>query len=310
MRYVICNFCGEDDSEPLNRGPDLLLNRDGDFQLVRCRNCGLIYQNPQLTLDELAEHYPENYDPYQESVTSLGFTQRISAQHGLSRRLKLLTRYAQPPGRLLDVGCATGLFLNAAHQQGWQVEGVELSTHAAEYARRQFGLSVFQGTLEQASFSAGTFDVVTMWDVLEHVIDPRETVREVARVLRPGGLLALSLPNPRAIQARVFGSSWVGWDRPRHLHIFTPDVLTAYLREAGFKDPAFVSQGGRLGLSLISLRMFLNQRHVPVDRSQRVERLLYNIPLRIATWPIYRLLEALNRTTVVNVFANLREIRK
>lgn len=306
MRYVNCNYCGADDTEPVNSGPDLLLNRPGAYKLVRCRQCGLIYQNPQLTLDELPAHYPEAYQPYKKDIQTESLLRRLDLQHGLNRRCQqLVRRWPHQPGSLLDVGCATGLFLNQMRQKEWQVTGVELSSYAAEYARQTFGLHVITGTLEETALPTDSFDVVTLWDVLEHVVDPKETLLEIARVLKPGGMLLLGLPNPASFEARLFGASWVGWDRPRHLHLFTPTVLENYLHATGFKLDVIESLGGRLGLTLLSVEMMLNGKGVPAERYRPWLKFLYNRPFRLATWPIYRLGEWLNKATVMTVFARL-----
>lgn len=302
MRAVVCNLCGADDADLVNRGPDLLLNRVGDYRLVRCRRCGLIYQNPRPTLAELEAHYPADYVPYKPDVSQFTPLQRLSEQHNLQRRCALLERRVAGPGRLLDVGCATGLFLNAMQQRGWQGQGVELSVYAADYARAQFGLAVHTGTLESAEFPPQSFDVVTLWDVLEHVVDPLATLREIARLLRPGGLLALSLPNPDCPEARWFGSAWVGWDRPRHLHLFTRPVLANYCHAANLHLEAVESLGGRLGLTLMSLEFACKARGWPEARWRALTAWLYGWPLRLLTWPLYRLAESRNQTTEMNVF--------
>ncbi|MEW5989267.1 MAG: class I SAM-dependent methyltransferase, partial [Chloroflexota bacterium] len=235
MKEVSCNLCGHDEPELVNRGPDLLLNRPGDFCLVRCRHCGLIYQNPALTLAELGDYYPDDYLPYAKAIQSESSPfRRLDLEYGLVRRCRRLMRHRPSPGRLLDVGCATGLFLNAMRERDWQVAGVEPSLNASTYARQTFNLDIYTGTLEEAGLPAAHFDAVTLWDVLEHVIDPKATLAEIGRILKPGGLLVLSLPNPSCVEARLFGSHWLGWDRPRHLHLFTRPVLQRYLSDTGF----------------------------------------------------------------------------
>lgn len=304
MIDVTCNYCGLDDAEIVNQGPDLLLNRPGNFRLMRCRHCGLIYQNPRLTLDELSTHYPEEYQPYHQDIDAQDSAfHRFDAQYGLNRRCRQLIKRHPQPAQLLDVGCATGLFLNAMRQYGWQVTGVELSPYASEYARRTFGLDIITGALETAHFPDNIFDVVTLWDVLEHVIDPKMTLVEIGRILKPGGLLALSLPNPLAFEAYLFGSSWVGWDRPRHLHLFTPTVLKNYLQDTDFHLESIESLGGRLGLTLLSAEMLCHSLNIADKKSQPILRLIYNIPFRLITWPMYRIGELMNRATVMTVFA-------
>ena len=308
MKYVVCNYCGHDETEPVNCGPDLLLNRPGAFCLVRCCHCGLIYQNPQLTQQELAPYYPEAYDPYLKDISEEGSPlQRLDRHTWLARRCARVERHQRPAGRVLDVGCATGLFLDAMRARGWEVAGVEPSAYASAYARQTFDLDVATATLEEIAFPDSAFDVVTMWDVLEHVPDPRATLAEVARILRPGGLFVASLPNPTAVEARLFGSAWVGWDRPRHLYLFTPLVLRSFLHDAGFAFTSLESFSGRLGLTLLSLEFWLKARGIPERRWRPWLKALYSRPLRVLSWPVYWLGEAFNRTTVMTAFAHRRE---
>jgi SAM-dependent methyltransferase len=224
---------------------------------------------------------------------------------GLSRRASRVEHYYPKVGRLLDVGCATGLFLNAMRGRGWDVHGVELSPYAADYARRTFGLDVFTGTVQEAAYPNHSFDIVTMWDVLEHVNDPKQTLAEVVRILRPGGMLALSLPDPTCPEARYFGANWIGWDRPRHLHLFTPDILRCYLRDAGFGHIVFESLGGRLGLTLMSVQLALTARGISREKWRRPLAIAYSWPMRLLTWPVYRAAELMNKTTIMNVYARL-----
>jgi SAM-dependent methyltransferase len=306
MQYVSCNLCGRDDAEPVSRGRDLLLDRPGDYRLVRCRHCGLIYQNPQLTLAELAAHYPEEYLPYAGALAAEPSRfRRLDKSYGLARAGRRVAHHRPEPGYLLDVGCATGLFLNMMRERGWQAAGVELNPLAADYARRTFGLEVQTGTLEDAAYPAATFDAVTLWDVLEHVVDPKGTLAEIGRVIKPGGLLVLGLPNPAGVEARLFGDQWVGWDRPRHLNLFTPQVLRRYLSEAGFRLESIESFSGRLGVTLLSVEFLCKARGIPEARWRPWLKLAYSPPLRVVSWPIYWLAQALNQTSTMTAFARL-----
>jgi 2-polyprenyl-3-methyl-5-hydroxy-6-metoxy-1,4-benzoquinol methylase len=304
MQYVTCNFCGADDTEPVNHGPDLLLQMPGDFHLVRCRRCGLIYQNPQLSFAELAAHYPDDYLPYQQPEGKRRSSiEQVSHNQALNRFCDRVMARRPQPGRLLDVGCATGDFLFAMQQRGWQVWGVEPVVHAAAQARQAFGLEVYTGLLEEAAYPADSFDVVTLWDVLEHVADPLATLTETAHILRPGGLLVFSIPNPASIEARLFGANWVGWERPRHLHLIPPNLVPAYLQRAGLAPAGIESFSGRLRLTLLSIEFALKARGIAERKWRRWLDLAYSWPLRLATWPIYKLGESLNLATIMTVFA-------
>jgi SAM-dependent methyltransferase len=188
-------------------------------------------------------------------------------------------------------------------QRGWHVQGVEPIAHAAEQACQDFGLEVFVGTVEEAAYPDESFDVVTLWDVLEHVTDVQTTLMETARILKPGGLLVFSVPNPASVEARLFGSNWVGWERPRHLTLIPPSLIPAYLHKVGLELEQIESFNGRLRLTLLSIEFVLKSRNIPEQKWRRYLNLAYTMPLRLATWPLYKLGEHFNQTSIMTVFA-------
>lgn len=141
------------------------------------------------------------------------------------------------PPRLLDAGCGPGYFVRAARDAGFDACGVEVSRYAVEFAQRELGVDVRHGTVSVPDLPAGSFDVVTMWDVIEHLPEPLAALRAVAGVLRPGGLFMLSTGDYASLVARLSGRHWHLFNLPEHLWFFTPGSLRRLLRRAGFAPP-------------------------------------------------------------------------
>jgi 2-polyprenyl-3-methyl-5-hydroxy-6-metoxy-1,4-benzoquinol methylase len=136
------------------------------------------------------------------------------------------------PGRILDVGCGAGHFLDVARARGWETWGADLSVSAVRSAAAR-GHRVRAGDVRQADFPAGSFDAVRLWQTLEHVHDPVSVLRTCRELLQPGGTLLLGVPNVAGRPARWFGPAWMGWDVPRHMWAFAPDTLTRLVRKCG-----------------------------------------------------------------------------
>ena len=162
---------------------------------------------------------------------------RWKRRRNLRHMITAVTQRSQP-GHLLDVGCATGNYLAEMQKKDWQVTGVELEPDTADYARRRFDIDVFTGDLLESNFPSRSYDVVTLWDVLEHVYSPIAVLQEVHRVLKSDGLLIFSIPDPDSIWAHRFQAAWIGYDAPRHLHLFHGDNLQQLLIETGYSFEA------------------------------------------------------------------------
>lgn len=272
-------MCGADQGSPLVQTEDLLFPGHERFQLLSCGRCGHIYQSPRPTPESIGRYYPEDYHPYLIAVEdepspirrldrALGLWMRTSAVHAAA---------GGRPGRLLDIGCATGVFLNGMRRLGWSTQGVEPSAYAANYARSRFGLEVYEGLVEDAGLPAASFDAITLWDVLEHVHEPRPVLDELARLLRPGGVLVMSLPNPDSLEARLLGPSWLGWDLPRHLNIYRPTQLRVHLARHGM--PVERIRSFTAGYSV--LVMSLERKLRAVGYGPALLRLLNSPPARL-----------------------------
>ena len=249
-------------------GHDRLLGIPGVFSWYECSQCGLLFLSPQPDEEEIQQYYPDEYIPFQTAIQDeRSWLRRTDRRYGLYKRCRAIQRLTSKPGRILDVGCATGIFLDGMQQRGWEANGVEPSSFAAEYARRRFGLEVHLGYLEDARFPDGYFDVITFWDVIEHVPSPMLMLAEVERILKPGGWLVLSLPNPGAWDRRWFNEYWAGWDIPRHFHLFSIQVLQRYLERQNLHLERIRNFTGTYGTYLIDLQLWLPNTSLPPGSS-------------------------------------------
>jgi SAM-dependent methyltransferase len=274
-----CLLCEHGDHTLLYTTRDRLCGVPGEFRLVRCDRCGLVYLSPRPAPEAIAQYYPKDYDPFMlQRLEDMPLPQRLSVRYGLRKRCRLVRRY-RTGGRLLDVGCATGHFLaEMAGYPGWEVAGVEPSKSAAEFARQAYGIPVHQSDLASARFSDGAFDVVTMWDVFEHLHDPLAILAEVRRILAPEGVLILRMPSWDSWDARVFGLYWAGLDSPRHLAIFSRRTATRILDKGGFNLRWFHTGFGSYSACLISLRFWAGDA-IPSPLLRRSLLALFGNPL-------------------------------
>jgi 2-polyprenyl-3-methyl-5-hydroxy-6-metoxy-1,4-benzoquinol methylase len=225
-----CNYCGSLDHHSVF----------DDFypDIVRCDSCGLIFNAVMPSEEELARIYTEEYYQSKDSL-EYGYTDYLADRHNIvktsRRRLREIERL-KSGGSLLDVGCAFGFFLEVARERGWQVSGVEMSEYAARYASREFGLDVINHDAESWTYPEREYDVITMWDLIEHLRDPAGTLRKLALALKEDGLLVLSTPDVESLPARLMKERWLGWQlRNEHLHYFSPSTLERMLDSAGLE---------------------------------------------------------------------------
>lgn len=216
---AMCNLCSHADSE-------WYLTKDA-IDVVRCRYCGLIFTEKMQQHDDLIKHYSDEYfEPYLK-------TEAIHLKMRFRKRIEEIKCRAFP-GLLLDVGCGAGFFLKLASQTGYTVKGVEISPYAVDYARHNLGLPVFMGELGDADFAPESFDIITLWHILEHVRDPKAFLAQVNRLLKEKGLLAVEVPNIGSSVARGAGTNWELMAPKEHFYYFDAVTLQRYLEESGF----------------------------------------------------------------------------
>jgi ubiquinone/menaquinone biosynthesis C-methylase UbiE len=198
-------------------------------QVVRCRSCAMVYVNPRINSDLIISGYSDAEDPLFAAQNDNRIKAFRRTLKGVVRRLKL-----DPKGkRVLDVGCAGGAFLVAAREMGFDPHGVEPSRWMSDFGRRTYDLDIKAGILEAGMFPDHSFDVITLWDVIEHLPDPHDTLTLIHRLLKPNGLLLVNYPDIASVAARVLGKRWPFW-LSVHLLYYTPKTMFQQLERAGF----------------------------------------------------------------------------
>lgn len=260
MIKVNCNLCGRDDYHvrfPATADGDVL--RVDAFrcthsgyghhgQIVECNHCGLVYTNPRWPSDVVLDAYSAVED---ETYVE----ERIGRELTFRHHLRDMERIIGPAdGRaLLDVGAYIGVFVEMANAAGWHAQGIEPSHWAAAEAQRH-GLDVRLGTLESAELPSESFDVVTLWDVIEHFADPATELEQARRLLRPGGWLVVHTMDIDAPIARLMGRRWP-WLMDMHLYFFSARTLSQMLVDHGYEIVWQGTQGRYLRLGYLASRL-------------------------------------------------------
>jgi 2-polyprenyl-3-methyl-5-hydroxy-6-metoxy-1,4-benzoquinol methylase len=228
-KNVNCNLCGGKQST-------LVQSCAPPYSVVKCKSCGLVYTNPQPDPAILEDHYQEEY--YREWIQSQA-APRLSLW---KKRVRTIGRY-KTAGRLLDVGCGIGTFLDVAKKSGWDVQGTEVSGYAVRYIKETYGIHVEKGLFEQLNFPENHFDVITFWHSLEHVADPAVNLSYARTLLKDNGLMIVACPNVnnyimyflyRLVKGRrlaLFSPD----AKEQHLFHFSEATITQLAAKCGFK---------------------------------------------------------------------------
>jgi SAM-dependent methyltransferase len=283
-----------------------MTGRADNFQLVTCSACTFVYQNPQLSTAEMQPYYQEDYISYfQGTEATLSRLQWFLVTYGMRKRAQPLLRHLQQ-GRLLDVGCATGHFLQYMEvQKGWQVAGIEPNAAAARFAREHFQLDLHVGYLDDCPYPDHSFDVVTMWDVFEHLIDPHAALQTIKRLLKPGGLFVLRVPQIESVDARLFGRYWIGLDQPRHYFLFSKKTLHEMLERAGFAPVGAGTPAGSFFPFMLSVEFALFAHFGKNWWTTRLTKALRTIPLRLLSAPYFFIVDQLGWGPQMTVVARV-----
>ncbi len=204
------------------------------FEIAVCQTCGFAVTSPQPSADEIGKYYPPGYYGDASKRRFPWIIEGLQQALYTHRARMVESVGGHGPDRVLDIGCGRGLLLSAFRRRGWEVQGTELSESAARYAREVARVPVEIGRVEDLGFPDNSFGAVTLWHVLEHIHDPRVVLAEVNRILKPGGVLLVGVPNFSGFEARVFRDKWFHLDVPRHITHLTQPMLRQALAENGF----------------------------------------------------------------------------
>lgn len=264
--YVQCNLCGADDAETLFEAGAAQINR-----VVRCRRCSLMYSNPRLrpvdreivqTYDRELTRKADSYDPGRYDK------ERVQVRDYEDTRAYLRSLHPDR-GKLVEVGCGTGFLLKKFHEDGWDVLGIEPDEGLSDFVRERHGLTALPTTLEEANIADASVDAVVMLHVIEHVPDPIGTLREIFRILKPGGHLVLETPRYDSLSFALLGRRERSLTCDGHIYFFTTRTLTALCETAGFAPRQLRLVGRSLSLERLAWNLVVMSKSEAVDRLMR-----------------------------------------
>lgn len=235
-----CPFgCDENDTILLN-GHDLLRGLPGNFNIVQCNKCQLLRTNPRPTPETIGLYYPDDYGPYKSTQVpniknkSNIFTSQLKSFIKMFFNFKTRVIPKLKIGNMLEIGCASGVYLNEMATKGWDVSGIEFSPKAAEYSR-SLGYSVHTGSLESAPEPKNKFDLIVGWMVLEHLHDPLNCLNKLNKWANHNSTLVLSIPNASSFEFKLFKDKWHALHLPNHLFHYTPMSIKKLLNKTGWE---------------------------------------------------------------------------
>jgi 2-polyprenyl-3-methyl-5-hydroxy-6-metoxy-1,4-benzoquinol methylase len=281
-----CPLCGASFDPAVH----LRWNKDG-FDVVRCPSCALLFRSELPTTDELAEIYAVDYFKAGDDGDAQGYLDYVADEsvHRLAarRRLRLLARSVRP-GALLDVGAAAGFFVDEARARGWEARGIDVADSMLDWGRRELGASLSHATLADVEATPRSLDAVTMWDYIEHSLDPVADLERAHDLLRTGGALALSTGDADAAVARLSGSRWHLLTPRHHNYFFTETTLRRLLDQTGFDVVSLSHAGSRYPLAYLvhKTRTLVQVRALDVFTRRLADSPLGGIAVPVNLWDI------------------------
>jgi len=234
IQLTSCPICNEEKQTDYLHLKDYFLTSE-EFIITKCNQCGFRFTNPKPEQNMLGSYYEsEEYISHSNAKKGLMNTIYQNVRnYTIGKKVKLIKQY-HPNGDFLDIGCGTGEFLYALSKSGYKVKGVEPNEEARLFCLSNYNLDVMDEKLLD-SFDENTFDVISMWHVLEHVYNLKERVGQLKKLLRPDGTLFIAVPNPDSYDAKKYGKFWAAYDVPRHLYHFNKRDINTLFNQFDFK---------------------------------------------------------------------------
>ncbi len=258
MENIRCDLCGQDNYLVVYKGA--LKEEEGcsaevfkssghgvsEDTIVKCNNCSLAYVNPRVKAEKIIDGYSQGSDE--------AFVSQIKGREATSLAgIKYIEKFSKP-GKILDIGTAGGTFLAVAKKRGWQVSGVEPNKWLCDFSQRHYGIYIQPGTIEDLKYPDGHFDVITMWDVIEHVPNPTEVLQKCHRLLKPGGFIYLNYPDYNSYAARLMRGKWI-FLLSVHIYYFTRLTIKKMLEKTGYQTLNYRTHFQTLNLGYLVTRM-------------------------------------------------------
>jgi 2-polyprenyl-3-methyl-5-hydroxy-6-metoxy-1,4-benzoquinol methylase len=230
-----CVICGSNQFNPYLSCKDSFLSGE-IFNIQQCKECGFLFTNPRPLSADLGKYYQSSeYISHSNAKRGI-FNQvyQLIRRYTLSKKFHLIKKYAKG-NHILDVGCATGEFLNYMKSKGWNTTGVEPDEQVRQIAKETYHLNIYDES-QVPIMKDESFDVITLWHVLEHVADLSGRMKDLNRILKPGGILIIAVPNSNSPDADIYKENWAAYDVPRHLYHFSEKSMKMLLDKFSFSN--------------------------------------------------------------------------
>ncbi len=234
IKHKNCPICGSENISEFLKTKDYFFTKE-DYSLFKCRNCEIVFTNKRPDDNDLWKYYKtENYLSHNaESINPVAVLYRFARNINIDKKYRLVLKYINK-GKILDIGCGTGELLKKFKNNGWDAIGIEPDSDAREFAKTKNKIEVFDLN-ELEKFGDKKFDVISMWHVLEHVPNPNQRIDIIKKILKPGGIIIIAVPNIESKDFLHYKKFWAGLDVPRHLYHFSSKSISNLIRKYNLK---------------------------------------------------------------------------